>query len=269
MREHLEVARVARVRQAHGRHREVLLAGEVEGSPTGDEDLRLLRPLQEAGPRSGGAEHLLEVVEDQQHPAATDAIRDRLHGAVPQLLLQAEGLADRAGHELRIRDRRQRHEGDAVGKGVGSREGRLDREARLARAAGAGQGQQPRPVQQLADALDLRLAADEAGQLGGQDLEARRDGPDRRKVGRQARDDQLVQVLRAVEVLEPVLALVGQRDPVGQRSGHELAGRLRDEHLAAVRRRRDACGTMHVQPDVLVTGKAHLARCGGPSLRGA
>ena len=53
-----------------------------------------------------------------------------------------------------------------------------------------------------------------------------------------------------VQVLEPVLAEVAQRDPVGQLVLDELARRLRDQHLPAVASRADPRRARHVEPDV-------------------
>ena len=111
-----------------------------------------------------------------------------------------------------------------------------------------------------------RLAADEAGRSSRQDLDPRRSQrSDRREFRRQTVDDELVEVLRTVEILEPVLAQVDECDPVGQGVCNELASRLGDEDLAAVRGRGDAGRAMHIEPDVVVARTGRPRRCAAPS----
>ena len=106
-------------------------------------------PLQQARDDPRGWENLLEVIEDQQHPAAADAVRDRLERAAPRLFREPERLADRAADtSLRIQYRRQWYECHAIGKGIRHRLSHLDRQARLARPTRPGQGQEPCPVDQ-------------------------------------------------------------------------------------------------------------------------
>ena len=91
--------------------------------------------LRELGRR---LDHLLEVVEEEQHLPLADV--------VGQVVLGAERLGDRLGHERGIAERGQPDPEDA-GLELGHELGRsLDRQPRLARAARAGERDETRPV---------------------------------------------------------------------------------------------------------------------------
>ena|SRR5438874_4790578 len=85
-----------------------------------------------------------------------------------------------------------------------------------------------------------------------------------------------------------MFAQIPQAQPVGQLIFDQLACRLREQHLAAVRRGADACRARHIEPDVSGRRDARLARvetdpyqqtcgrevtleprCGGDGVRGA
>ena len=69
---------------------------------------------------------------------------------------------DLGQHELWVAQCGQPDEGDAVREALGQLVRRLDRNARLARASGAGQRDEPRlRAEELADLRDLALASDE------------------------------------------------------------------------------------------------------------
>ena len=63
-------------------------------------------------------------------------------------VLQPDALRDRDRHQIRIRDRRERHEVHALGQVVRDDARECDGQPRLAAAAGPGQGQQPVARQQ-------------------------------------------------------------------------------------------------------------------------
>ena len=68
----------------------------------------------------------------------------------------------------------------------------------------------------------------------------------------EARDDELPQVFRTLEVLEPMLAEVAQRDSLRKRVLNECLRDLREQHLAAMPGARDATRPMDVQADIRV-----------------
>ena len=83
--------------------------------------------------------------------------------------------------------------------------------------------------------------------------------PQRRELRRQAVDVELVDALRAVEVLEPVLAEVADAQPRQLVVLEHGRGRLREQHLAAVAGRHDARRAVHAQPVVPLLADRRLA----------
>jgi len=127
----------------------------------------------------------------------------------------------------------------------------LERETRLAAAAGAGHRQQAdvtAPEQSLSGG-ELGLATDERG---GRD---RKVGREQRAQRRELAIPQLVDPRRHRKVLEPVLAEV-----LHVVSAREIAGRLREQDLAPVRGVGDARRPVHVLADVPVCGHGRLTR---------
>src|SRR4029077_2922433 len=74
--------------------------------------------------------------------------------------------------------------------------------------------------------------------------------PQRRELARQPGDHELGESLRARQVLEPVLAEVAERDAVRKLVLDQLARRLREQRLAAVRGGADPGGARDIEPDV-------------------
>ena len=101
---------------------------------------------------------------------------------------------------------------------------RLDREARLADAAGPGQRDQPGVVEQQDEVGEVAVAAEERGQPFGQVARRRGDGPQRREVRRQARDVELLEALGARDVAQDVAARDRAADvPSGRASATRAA----------------------------------------------
>ncbi len=126
----------------------------------------------------------------------------------------------------------------------------LEGEARLADATRPGQGQQRRRLRDAPCLGQDLLATDERRQLARQVAGLGVDGADGRKGLWQAACRDLEEVLCLGEVLQPMLAEVGQADVGRQHAGDEVVGRARDEDLAAVADARDACRPVDVEPDV-------------------
>ena len=126
-----------RLRLRERRHRVVDLALIRSSSRLVTRSLRLGRPR--AAARAGRRlDHLLEVVEQQQELALADVLGEAV--------LRPERLRDRLRHERGVAQRGQADPEDArleCGHELG---GGLDGEAGLARAAGAGEGDQARAV---------------------------------------------------------------------------------------------------------------------------
>ena len=202
-------------------------------------------------------QHLLEVVEHEQELLVAQVLDQRLERALARLLAQAERLRDRRHDELRLADRRELDEGRAVREPLAHAGGELEREPGLAGAAGADQRQQAHVVarEQLAGLGELALAPDEGVRHRGEAREPVVERVQRRELVRQAVDLELVELLRAGQVLQHVLAEVAELDARPE----QRARGLRDEHLAAVAGRHHARRVVHVEADVAAVHPPRLA----------
>ena len=138
--------------------------------PAGGEDLEPRRGRQQLGRERCRLEQVLEVVEHEEQLAIGEEGLECILARLPAALLQRERLGDRVRHDLRLGHGRQRREPRPVGELAGHGACHLEREARLARAARAGEGQQAHAgaEDQRPDLLELPAAADERGQRRGQ-----------------------------------------------------------------------------------------------------
>ena len=167
-----------------------------------------------------------------------------------QLLLRPQRLRDPLHDQGRIADRRQpdpEHPGPELAHQLSRR---LERQPRLPRPARAGERYQARRVapNERDNLRHLLLAPHKRGERDG---EVRvRDRPQRRK----AIGSKLVQRDRLGEVLQPVPAQVEHI------LGDQLAGRSREQHLAAVGGAHDPGRLVHVRADVLGRIEQRLAR---------
>ena len=126
----------------------------------------------------------------------------------------------------------------------------LEREACLARAARAGEGDEARPVREHRDELlELLLAADERNR------DDRQVGCVERPEGRELALAELEEALCADQVLQAVLAEVADRSVCLEKA----ARRLGDDDLAAVRRGCDPRRAVDVHADVALLGHERLA----------
>ena len=137
--------------------------------------------------------------------------------------------------------------------------GRLRGDARLADAARAGDGHEPGVVQQRPERLDLVVAPDEGRQPRLEVADRRPAGADRRKLGRQARNVELVQPLGSGHVLEDEQAEVAGSRAGRQVVGGQLVGRAGEDDLAAVPDGGDAGGPADLDPAVVVARAVGLA----------
>jgi hypothetical protein len=117
-----------------------------------------------------------------------------------------DGLGDLRGQELWIRKTRERHPEDAVIDPADELRSDLEREACLARAARACDGEEARPIREHRDELlELPLAADEG------DRDHRQVGCVERPEGWEVALAELEEALCADQVLQAVLAEVADR----------------------------------------------------------
>jgi hypothetical protein len=195
------------------------------------------------------AEHLLEVVEHEQDPFAAQPLLEDVGGGPARSLGESDGCGEPRRHEDRLAHRLERDEKDAVRKVVRGVRGDLERQARLARATGSGQGHQPVLAKQPGCLRELALAPDERGQLRRQVVRAGIDRAQRRELQPEALGHHLGQRLRLAQVLEPVAPQAAQRDLGSEIRRCQRPNRVGDHDLAAVRRGRDPRRAIDVQPD--------------------
>ena len=162
----------------------------------------------------GRREQLFEVVQDEQHRPLAEVDAQRLGRRLVGRLPDTERHGDGRLHEVRILERGEVHEPDAMREQVARASRHGERKPRLAAAAGSGQGDDPAGEEVGPDTVDLVLPADEGRDLA---REVRWDlGRSERPciIGR-AGDDQPVQRDRIVEILDGPRTVVHQLD-VGQ-----------------------------------------------------
>ena len=152
---------------AERRHRVLLLAGDPERLARRGQDPDPGRRADEGGDRPGGRrQELLQVVEDEQQAAAGEVRLYELGGRPVGLLGDPQYSCDRRRDERRVADRRELDEHPAVGEPVDDPFGDADREARLAGAARAGEGDDPRAGEEVRDRGDLGCAPDKCREDG-------------------------------------------------------------------------------------------------------
>ena len=133
---------VLEVGNGEWRHGVLVLAGHVEHDPARHERLQLGRGREQLGDEWAGVGHPFEVVEQQQQSAIAKSALERLDDRATGLLVHLERSEDLGGDQLRVDDRSEVDEEDSVAKVGDQLPGALERKARLAGSAGAGQGQQ-------------------------------------------------------------------------------------------------------------------------------
>jgi hypothetical protein len=258
--ERLQAREVRRV--GHGQRRDEVLALPVDpqGAAARHEHDELRGCAQQLAHQRGGIGELLEVVQDEEEPPATKVLAEGGHRVQAAAVGEAELMGDRSRDELRVPDGAERHEEDPIGEGVCHAGGHLERQPGLAGPARSGEREEPRLADERRHLAELALAAQEAGDLRGQVVRRGIERPERREVRREAGNDELLDVLRSREVLQPSLAEVTERHPFGQRGLGEDPGRFAQEDLAAVPRRADPRRSVHLEAHVVVPGNRRLTR---------
>lgn len=161
--------------QGQGSHSAHPLPRDAEGFPAGGEDGDAGAAGEQFVCQLGGpGGDLLAVVEDEQHPAVA-AVRDEpfqrvagpgLGGGEQHALARAERGEQGLRQLRRLPYGREFGQPDAVGPRVGDGLRGLQGEPGLARAAGAGEGDEPGVGQIRAQGEEFRLASDEGGEAG-------------------------------------------------------------------------------------------------------
>ncbi len=159
-----------RSRFRHGQRRHAIreFSRHPQALAAGREDDNVRTPPEDLVEQSYAAfEHVLCVVDHQQHLPRCQGFDHDVGHRSARLFLEGQRLRHRPRHLLRIRQAREFHQEDAVAKCVEGPTRRLDREPGLARPAGTGQRDQPMRGEQRLEPCDLVFAAYEARQLMG------------------------------------------------------------------------------------------------------
>ncbi len=133
----------------------------------------------------------------------------------------------------------------------------VEQQAGLAGAADAHERDQPVAPEQPDDLRRLPLPSDERGQLGRQ-IAWRRPRPERREVRGQARHRELEDALRAVQVLEVMLAPVQQGRAGREIVGDERGARRRHEDLPAVTDRQQSRDPVEGRAEVVAVADLRI-----------
>jgi hypothetical protein len=116
-------------------------------------------------PSRRGHGNLLQIIEDEEEFAIAEDMMQSLPRRLVLRLPNAEHLGDGRYDQVRLVDRRQRDEGDAVGERCGKIRRHAQRETRLAGSTGSGEGDELDVVapQQGDNLGDDTLTPDEGG----------------------------------------------------------------------------------------------------------
>ena len=205
---------------------------------------------------------MLEVVEHEQQLLPGEVRDETVDPGAARRVLDAEHLSDRRRHEGASASDASATKKHAVLERLEERLRCAEGESRLPRPAGAGQGHDPRalfdqerldPVELLAGGRQTTSTSD--GRLFGRPPAERNGG----KSDPERRDDDLVQAFRLVEILQPVLPEVAQRDAGIERRANELGRRLRQDDLLPVRGGHQAGAAVESRAEVVRSPPLDLA----------
>ncbi len=231
----------------------------MENRPARDQDAKPLGGLEELRRERRGVDDLLEIVEDEEHLPVSDRALEGLAEWLVGDLANVERRCDGRRNEPWVADGRQLDEEDTIRVSAQAFRGDLQCQARLPGAAWTGQRDEAGTFQEIADGGDLRVPADEAGELGGQVIWPGIERAKRRELVWQTVDLELEEVLRLGQVLEAVRSKAAHAHAVRQSLLDKSARRVGYDDLAAVPCGGDPRGAVDVEPDVVVAAASPLA----------
>ena len=241
------------------RHRELLLAVHVQARPAGGQDTDV-----RAGPQNGGrqlparGQDVLAVVQEQQEAPGGQRGGQGGHNVLAGLLPYPQRGGDGVGDQTGFGQRGQLHDPGPVGVVLEQVGPGLERQPGLADPGRPGERDQPVVLQEARRRAHVRLPPDQAVRLQGQVV-----GPafERAQGGerfRQVRVRELEQVLRPLQVAQPVDPQVAQGGAGGQGVPRQDGGGRREEHLAPVAGGREAGAAVQGLPEVVPALHVHL-----------
>jgi hypothetical protein len=171
-------------------------------------------PLHEVDDALRHVHHLLEVVEQEQHPFRLERTLELLERGLVRARL-ADRADDRLERRAGVAHRREVDEEHAVREPRRELCGRVEREPGLPDAARTDQRDEPRAlVEGLADPCQLFVATEEHRRLRRQVVRTTRQRRERWELGGEPGRLDLVDPLGLEQVLEPVTAEIAERDAV-------------------------------------------------------
>ena len=190
---------------------------------------------QETGDeRRAADDEVLAVVQHEQRWLVAELDGELVDRGGAGRLAGADGGECGAADGVRVRQRRQFDPPHPAGVRIDGLGGDGEGEAGLAHPGRTRQGDEPITAQQTADVGDLAGPPDQRRQLDGQVVSEHVERSQRRERRRQIGVDDLPDVLRALEVLETVLAQVDQRRVGREPISDQRRSRRGHQHLTAV-----------------------------------
>lgn len=148
--------------EREGRHQPRHLARHTERLAARREDPQSRAAAEElVRERGRRTDHVLAIVEDQKGLPVREALEEHFGRRPPGRFPEAERGRDRPRHERLVHDRAELDPRELPGLVFGRQPGELDRQPRLAAAAGARQRQEPVRREELAHGADLPLPTHE------------------------------------------------------------------------------------------------------------
>jgi hypothetical protein len=228
----------------------------VTGLPTRRQQIHPGRLREDLREKRRGVHDLLEAIEDQKELFACEVSEERL--ACP---LHANRLRDRRKDEFGIGDHRERDEEDAVREIPYEFVGSLDRQARLSRPTGTGEGDRAhvRAPDEVHDLANLPVTANERGPLNGEVRRPVLECSEWRESVWELGKDQLEYPLWPRHVFQPMLSEVDERERLLILL-EQIARGQRHEHLSTVSCRADSRSTVDSDAHVALSCRRCFTR---------
>ena len=209
-------------------------------------------------------DEMFAIVENDKAPLVAEIGHERCAGRCMATQRQPKNAGDRLGHQPRLDLRRKIDEPDPIGERGKEVARCFDGEARLADAAGAGEGHQRMRRSESPELEPIRLATHERGGLPGQVVRRLVQRAQGRKLVAQRRMHELVDPLGGRQASQADLAEIAQRRRRLQAITDQGGGGFGQQDLAAVGHAHDSrrpvdCGAEEIAVATLHGSKVHSA----------
>ena len=257
----LGAAAPRRRRKRQRRHREQLLAAHVQRLAARDQRGDAGARPQQFRESRGRNDHLLEIVQQEQHVLSGETGFQGIERQRFADLLEFDRANDRGEHAVRVALRRQIDEEQSVIEAIELIGGCLQGQSGLSHPARADQRDQPGlVVDERPQVTQLGVPPEENGNLCRQIIGALVEGRKRRKSLGKSRSDDLEQSQRLGEILEAVLAEVAQLHLRRQSSADRFGNGARQQNLTAVSGRHDACRAVNRRTEIIAATLLGVAK---------